>query len=234
VLPIIARNWASVTDASGRRRLEDPEDYVRRELLTALESDIPVIPVLVDGATMPAPSQLPEPLAALSRRQALVMADRSWESDMKALLAAIDVGRPAPDGPPRETPDDGQPRRRWNRSIFAAALALLAVGVALASWFASGPPDLSGQWRLADGSIWMVQQSGRSLAIDEIHYESREVWRRGKAQLSGNELKIEMHYVFQPDVRLGGSLRLGADERSIVGSLTQTPGERRVAFSMRR
>jgi hypothetical protein len=162
------------------------------------------------------------------------MTDRSWESDLKALMAAIDLGRPAPEGGPLGTPHDRAPRRRWNRSVFGLALAVIAIGVTLAAWLASRPPDLSGQWRLADGSIWMVQQSGRSLAIDEIHYESREVWRRGKAQLSGNELDVEMHYVFHPDIHLRGALRIGADERSIVGSLTQTPGERRVAFSMQR
>lgn len=230
VLPIIGRSWASIADSSGRPRLDDPDDYVRRELLTALERDMTVIPLLVDGARMPQPAELPTPLAALSRRQGLVMADRSWESDVKALTAAIDAGRP----PPEERP----PARnaawagRWRRSIGAAAVAL--AGAAFAGWLALRPPDLSGQWTMSDGSIWMVQQSGRALTIEEIHYESGEVWRRGKAQLSGKALDVEMHYVFHPDVHLSGPLRLGADGRSIVGSLTQAPGGRQVAFSMQR
>lgn len=73
VLAMIGRQWLTVADAHGRRRLEDPDDLVRVELETALESNARVIPVLVQGVEMPTSDQLPERLKALARRNAVEM-----------------------------------------------------------------------------------------------------------------------------------------------------------------
>ena len=54
VLAVIGTRWLTVTDREGRRRLDDPEDMVRLELETALENQMRVIPVLIEGASMPA------------------------------------------------------------------------------------------------------------------------------------------------------------------------------------
>ena len=62
LLAVIGRQWLAVTDATGRRRLDDPDDFVRLEIATALARNIPVIPVLVQGASMPAAHELPGPL----------------------------------------------------------------------------------------------------------------------------------------------------------------------------
>src|SRR3954453_23970807 len=56
LLAVIGPQWATVTDAHGQRRVDDPNDWVIEEIRTALKRDIPVIPVLVDGATMPGPA----------------------------------------------------------------------------------------------------------------------------------------------------------------------------------
>ncbi len=53
LLALIGPRWITLKDAQGRRRLDDPEDFVVLELRAALERGIPVIPVLVDGARMP-------------------------------------------------------------------------------------------------------------------------------------------------------------------------------------
>jgi hypothetical protein len=55
----------------GKRRLDDEEDFVRMEIVAALQRDIRVIPVLVDGARMPRKQDLPEALAPLTRRNAI-------------------------------------------------------------------------------------------------------------------------------------------------------------------
>ena len=55
----IGPDWLSVADASGKRRLDDTEDFVRMEILAALERKIRVIPVLVGGARMPTKQDLP-------------------------------------------------------------------------------------------------------------------------------------------------------------------------------
>ena len=60
LLALIGTQWSTVTDAEGRRRLDDPHDFVRIEVATALRRpDVRVIPVLVDAATMPSAEELP-------------------------------------------------------------------------------------------------------------------------------------------------------------------------------
>lgn len=100
VLVLIGPRWLTMS-VDGRRRLDDPEDYVRREIQTALASGKPVIPVLVSGATMPVSAELPEAIADLARRQAVVLSDTGWRADVARLtdsLAAIvsDGAAPTP------------------------------------------------------------------------------------------------------------------------------------------
>jgi len=62
LLAVVGTEWLTVTDQDGRSRLEDPADFVRIEVESALKRDIPVIPLLVSGATMPAVEELPDSL----------------------------------------------------------------------------------------------------------------------------------------------------------------------------
>jgi glycerophosphoryl diester phosphodiesterase len=72
LLALIGPQWLTVKDAAGGRRLDDPTDFVRLEVETALNrDDVRVIPILVDNAKMPTPQELPTGLAALTRRQAV-------------------------------------------------------------------------------------------------------------------------------------------------------------------
>jgi hypothetical protein len=85
MLVIIGRTWLHQQDELGRRRLDDLADYVRLEIATALKRDIPVIPVRVDGARMPAADELPEDLKALVRRQGTVITHENFDSDIHGL-----------------------------------------------------------------------------------------------------------------------------------------------------
>jgi hypothetical protein len=78
ILVIIGRTWADVRTADGRRRLDDPDDYVRREIETALSANIQVVPVLVEGANMPKSDALPDSLHPLALRQAFELSDTRW------------------------------------------------------------------------------------------------------------------------------------------------------------
>ena len=77
LLAVIGPRWLTATDEDGRRRLDDPDDLVRLEIAAALERDIRVIPILVEGAVMPRRQQLPEALAGLARRNALACGMRA-------------------------------------------------------------------------------------------------------------------------------------------------------------
>jgi hypothetical protein len=91
LVAVIGPRWLEVADAEGRRRLDDPNDFVGLEIATALDRGIRVVPVLVAGAVMPAERDLPVPLKALSRRNALVVSDLDWRSGVRRLVAALDA-----------------------------------------------------------------------------------------------------------------------------------------------
>ena len=71
LLAVIGTSWLHSIDSNGNRRLDNPEDFVRREIASALESNIRVIPVLVEGAQMPRSIDLPDDIKPLARRNAI-------------------------------------------------------------------------------------------------------------------------------------------------------------------
>lgn len=88
---LIGPNWTRTTTAwRGRRRLDDPDDFVVLEIRAALERGIHVIPVLVDGAAMPDRDDLPEGLQGLARRNAVRLDHVTFRSDVTILLSAVD------------------------------------------------------------------------------------------------------------------------------------------------
>src|ERR1700745_1856643 len=87
---VIGSHWLSATDASGKRRLDDPEDFVRMEIVAALQRKIRVIPVLVGGAQMPRKEDLPEALEPLSRRNAIELSEIRFRADVNRLIEAIE------------------------------------------------------------------------------------------------------------------------------------------------
>ena len=89
LLAMIGKTWIDATDESGRRRLEDPMDFVRLETASALKRDIPVVPVLVHGARMPRAEQLPKDLAELAFRNGVELTHARWDSDVQALVKAL-------------------------------------------------------------------------------------------------------------------------------------------------
>jgi hypothetical protein len=90
VIVVIGRQWVSAPDKGGRRRLDDPKDFVRLEVEAALRRGIKVIPALVQEAEMPGEESLPAPLAKLARRNAMEISDSRWDYDAGRLLAVIE------------------------------------------------------------------------------------------------------------------------------------------------
>ena len=89
LIAVIGREWLGASDESGQRRLENPEDLVRLEIAAALERDIRVIPVLVQGARMPVATDLPEGLTALARRNSVEVSDNRFRTDIEQLIEAL-------------------------------------------------------------------------------------------------------------------------------------------------
>jgi hypothetical protein len=93
MLALIGPDWLDIKDASGKRRLESPSDFVRQEIAAALKRNIPVTPVLVRGAQIPAPEQLPDDLKDLAFRNGFELSHTRWESDVREMLKRLGVGK---------------------------------------------------------------------------------------------------------------------------------------------
>jgi hypothetical protein len=89
LLAVIGPEWLTCA-ASGRRRIDDPGDLVRTEIVTALDAAIRVIPVLVGGAAPPAVSALPPALQPLAALDAHDMTDERWTYDTDRLIEAME------------------------------------------------------------------------------------------------------------------------------------------------
>jgi TIR domain len=90
LLALIGEDWLTITDAHGRRRLDDPDDFVRLEVEAALARRVRVIPILVEGARLPTTEELPASLARLVRRQALELSPARFDFDTGRLLKVLD------------------------------------------------------------------------------------------------------------------------------------------------
>jgi hypothetical protein len=90
LLALIGDQWLSIADEDGRSRLANPDDFVRLEIEAALERNVRVIPILVEGARLPRSDELPASLAELVRRQALELSPSRFEFDIGKLLRVLD------------------------------------------------------------------------------------------------------------------------------------------------
>lgn len=86
---MIGPNWLDARNEQGRRRLDDPHDFVRLEIAAALNRDIRVIPVLVGGARLPTAEELPEPLGPLVNRHAVSLDNETWELGVSKIAGSF-------------------------------------------------------------------------------------------------------------------------------------------------
>jgi len=118
-LAVIGPHWLDAKDEAGQRRLHSPDDFVAVEIAAALDRNIRVIPVLVDGAAVPKASELPDSLRPLARRQAVELRQLHFGRDADALIKRV-----------REALNDGSDRPYLRRVAVTgvAAVVLLLVG----------------------------------------------------------------------------------------------------------
>ncbi len=126
LLAMIGPRWLDAN--GGARRIDDAGDFVRLEIAAALRRNVPVVPVLVQGAKMPTAAQLPADIADLAWRNAVELSHARWPSDVQVLSQALAVhlGAVAP-AAPVPTPPASRPGL-W---VGLAALLLIA---AAAGW----------------------------------------------------------------------------------------------------
>ena len=137
LLAVIGPDWATGTGSAGRCRLQEPGDWVRREIAEAFVAGIPVVPVLTGAACSPAAADLPADIVRLARCQYLRLHHRSVAEDIDRItreLSELDpaLGGPKPPPAARLGRTAGQPRHRAGRTRLVAAAVAAAVMAGLA------------------------------------------------------------------------------------------------------
>lgn len=89
LVALIDPEWTSCKDPDGCRRLDDPEDWVRNEIASALKRNIFVVPVLLGRAKSPEEKELPEEIKLLCKQQAVELSDHRWNDDVAQLVKCI-------------------------------------------------------------------------------------------------------------------------------------------------
>src|SRR5262249_51437632 len=88
-LTVIGPSWLDAKDEAGHHRIQSPDDFLAAEIVAALAHNIPVIPVLVDGAHLPLMSELPESLEPLARRQPVEVRRLHFDRDVAAVVERV-------------------------------------------------------------------------------------------------------------------------------------------------
>ena len=199
LLVLIGREWSTITDSAGRRRIDNPDDYVRVEIETALKRNIRTVPVLVDGAPLPRVDDLPASLRPLTRRQALELDYANFRSQITRLIAAVDEVIE-----PETTADDVMTERP------AAAAATSLPG--------------SGMLTLArEPSKWKDRLRAYEVVVDDNVIAKIKGGEQLDLPLAAGRhaiyLKIDWcrSRVVDVDVRPGGTIRLHCKSGSIQG-----------------
>ena len=161
LLALIGPHFTSLVNEAGQRKLDDPADWVCLEIGIALEKGAMVVPVLFDGAAMPAASALPPRLQTLANRQSIEITAKRFHQDMDVLVSALrDAPGPRPAGGAsnarglagwsrkRAASTPGMPRRRGPLLAGVGAVAALvaaAIAIPLAVVTGGDDSDLPGQ-----------------------------------------------------------------------------------------
>lgn len=164
LLALIGPGWLDARDpVANVRRLDDPADFVRIEIASALKRGVPVVPVLLDGTPPPHPKDLPEDLRPLVRRQAVEVRRMSFDADADRLVRGLrldPVAKPAVPARKKTAPPVRWPT--WAVSI-AVAVAVVIAGVVLFGVIdALGPGEPS-----ADGDEIDPSATPPAIAADE-------------------------------------------------------------------
>lgn len=222
LVALIGNTWLAERNANGNPRLDDPHDFVRLEVAAGLRAGTHVIPVLVEGTAMPAENALPDDLKPLARLQAIELSDTRWDYDVERLakiMRALIGGRSAQ-------------RRVY---VLGGIAALVAAAAGVAGYVAlNRPPQLAGQWMLPNGSFWIVLQNGRQLTIEETHYESKQVWKRGAGAVDGNRVTFFLETIYGTPHRFEGTLMLSSDARAMSGTMREANSARDAPLALTR
>ena len=195
---VIGREW--VVDLKGRRRLDDPTDWVRVELEAVLQrSDVLVIPVLVENAALPAAADLPPSLVPLLSRNAVEVSDTRWEFDVRRLTDSLEavVGPPATTWPARirRAVVPRSPVGAIVRIVVAVAVVVGMIAVLPSSPSTPRIGPMSGDFNIAVADFESVDATGRpvdSVEADTLAQSVHDLLQERLASISRENFDLKL------------------------------------------
>ncbi len=142
MLVLIGRRWMG---RGKTRRICSPEDWVGREISVALDRDIPIIPILIEGAPLPSSSDLPEQLQPLITKQAMALDNSSFEFDMRRLEDAVTTYFP----PAAQDAKTGRLRGKSGRRVLYTGAGTVLMAALVAAILLLTLPSQSGESKTA-------------------------------------------------------------------------------------
>ena len=214
LLAVIGRGWLNAGAPAGGRRLDAPDDFVRREIELALSRGVTVIPVLVDGAQTPPESALPESLRPLTRLQAVALDTPEFRRDAEPLLASLAGVGGARSG-----------SRRWGQWPALAVPVVAAVVLGLMQFIRVGRVPVEIELRALQLGFTVA---GRQPAVTALSVTRLGVSGLSEVALPGTELAPH-NAVLLESAPPGGSISLPAlvlpDGASVSYGRGAVPGE---------
>jgi len=134
LIALIGKQWASITDERGEKRLNNPNDFVRLEVKTALDRNILVIPTLVHGAGMPRQQDLPPALEKLTRRNAFEISNSRFHEDVTRLTKELDDVFGVPNVQQKPAKPEKRKEQTQSKLSFKWQLSLTVIGLLLMTW----------------------------------------------------------------------------------------------------
>ncbi len=201
LLVLMGKRWLGEREG-GAPRIADPEDFVALEVAAGLAKGMSVIPLLLDGATMPTAAQLPAPLRPLVGRNALELGNTRFAADVERLVRVLGeaIGEPLP-GAASSTSTSMAPARATpaSRAWRIGAAAAIFIAIAMLAWTLAGPsaaprptarapevfriesrPDVSGAWQADVTYDW-----DRARFVERFSFEGEGGALRGSASFLG-------------------------------------------------
>lgn len=204
-LAVIGPRWLNSADAGGHRRIDNPSDFVRIEIASALRrSNVHVIPVLVDGAAVPNAAELPEDLRPLVERNALQIRGEHFHRDSERLVATVSRRLPL-----------RVRRHRLLRTLYAATAVGVVAALLVAAIHAGRLPAAFGVETLIRPSarewatLTYVDKTNPALLVDFV--------RRHPDTPEGREAKLWMQYI---SARAWSKVKDSDDRREIADFLS--------------
>jgi formylglycine-generating enzyme required for sulfatase activity len=186
LLALIGPSWIDITDPkTARRRLENPNDFVRIEIRKGLARGIPVVPILLDGASIPDDEKLPEDLKRLLRRNAEFVEHRTVDTDVERLIRKLGIAQ----GVPSANRPSGAPQQkpiatydRVNREGCIKINAKIVHG-APEGWFKPGAGNTEWFKDHDHGPELVVVPAGSFMMGSPTTEPERESWKKGTESL---------------------------------------------------